>query len=84
MVEKRDTSRGPDAWIPVIQNCKDTTFTVPSLLEGHEYEFRVMAINENGTSDPLRSSKPIVAQLNFSKWNSLDCSSEIFTCSLCL
>ncbi|CAF1652343.1 unnamed protein product, partial [Adineta ricciae] len=51
--------------IPVIQNCKDTTFTVPSLLEGHEYEFRVMAINENGTSDPLRSSKPIVAQLNF-------------------
>ena len=66
VVEKRDTPRGPDAWIPVIQNCKDTTFTVPSLLEGHEYEFRVMAINENGTSDPLRSSKPIVAQLNFS------------------
>ncbi|CAF1688786.1 unnamed protein product, partial [Adineta ricciae] len=56
VVEKRDTSRGSDAWIPVIQNCKDTTFTVPSLLEGHEYEFRVMAINENGTSDPLRSS----------------------------
>lgn len=65
-VERRDTSKGPDAWIPVTQNCKDTTFTVPSLLDGHEYEFRVMAINENGTSEPLRSSSPVTAQLPFS------------------
>lgn len=66
VVERRDTSKGPDAWIPVTQNCKDTTFTVPSLLDGHEYEFRVMAINENGTSEPLRSSAPVTAQLPFS------------------
>jgi len=65
-VERRDTSKGPDAWIPITQNCKDTTFTVPSLLDGHEYEFRVMAVNENGTSEPLRSSAPITAQLPFS------------------
>jgi hypothetical protein len=50
----------------VTQACKETTFTVPSLLEGHEYEFRVMAINENGTSEPLRSSAPVTAKLPFS------------------
>jgi hypothetical protein len=67
VVERRDTSKGADAWIPVTQSCKETTFTVPSLLDGHEYEFRVMAINENGTSEPLRSSAPVIAQLPFSK-----------------
>jgi len=66
IVERRDTSKGPDAWIPVTQACKETTFTVPSLLDGHEYEFRVLAFNENGTSEPLRSSSPVVAKLPFS------------------
>ena len=67
VVERRDTSKGSDAWIPVTQACKETHFTVPSLLDGHEYEFRVMAINENGTSEPLRSSAPVTAKLSFSK-----------------
>lgn len=67
IVERRDTAKGPDAWIPVTQACKETTFTVPSLLDGHEYEFRVMAVNENGTSEPLRSSSPVTAKLPFSK-----------------
>jgi hypothetical protein len=67
IVERRDTSKGADAWIPVTQNCKETTFTVPSLLDGHEYDFRVMAINENGTSEPLRSSASVTAKLPFSK-----------------
>ncbi len=66
IVERRDTSKGADAWIPVTQACKETTFTVPSLLEGHEYEFRVMAVNENGISEPLRSSAPVTAKLPFS------------------
>ncbi|CAF0741448.1 unnamed protein product, partial [Didymodactylos carnosus] len=65
IVERRDTSRGADQWIPVTQACKDLSLTVPNLLENHEYEFRVMAINENGTSEPLRSSAPIVAKLPF-------------------
>ncbi|CAF4189098.1 unnamed protein product [Rotaria sp. Silwood2] len=65
IVERRDTSKGSDAWIPVTQACKETTFTVPSLLDGHEYEFRVMAINENGVSEPLRTSSPVVAKLPF-------------------
>lgn len=66
VVERRDLAKGPDAWVPVAQNCKDTTFTVPSLLDGHQYEFRVMATNENGISEPLRSSAPVTAQLPFS------------------
>ena len=66
IVERRDVSKGTDAWIPVTQTCKDTKFTVPSLIDGHEYEFRVMAINENGTSEPLCSSSPITAKLPFS------------------
>ncbi|CAF1005403.1 unnamed protein product [Adineta steineri] len=65
IVEKCDTSKGSDASTPVTQNCKDTTFTVPSLLDGHEYDFHVMAMNENGTSEPLRSSSSIIAQLPF-------------------
>lgn len=65
-VEKRDITKGSDVWIPVTQNCKDTAFTVPSLVDGHEYEFRVLAMNENGVSEPLRSSNPIIAQLPFS------------------
>lgn len=72
VVERRDTSKGPDAWIPVSQSCKDTTITVPSLMEGHEYDFRVMAINENGTSEPLRSSAPTLAQLPFSELFSMN------------
>jgi titin len=69
IVERRDTSKGPDAWVSVAQSCKETTFTVPSLLDGHEYEFRVLAVNESGASEPLRSSAPIVAKLPFSMSN---------------
>ncbi|CAF1271535.1 unnamed protein product [Adineta steineri] len=65
VVERRDTSKGADAWIAITQACKETTFTVPSLLDGHEYDFRVMVFNENGTSEPLRSSAPTAAKLPF-------------------
>ncbi len=76
VVERRDTGKGPDAWVPVTQNCKDTTFTVPSLLDGHQYEFRVMAMNENGISEPLRSSAPVTAQLPFSNLRILNFDSK--------
>ena len=32
---------------------------------GEEYEFRVCAVNENGVSEPLTSTKPIVAKFPF-------------------
>ncbi|CAF1001234.1 unnamed protein product [Adineta steineri] len=55
VVERRDTSKGADALIPVTQACKETTFTVPSLLDGHE----------NGTGEPLHSTAPTTAKLPF-------------------
>ena len=34
---------------------------------GHEYEFRVSAVNENGQGPPLNGDRPIVAGLPFGK-----------------
>ncbi|CAF0734578.1 unnamed protein product [Adineta steineri] len=65
VVERGDTSKGADALIPATQAGKETTFTVPSLLAEHEYDFRVMAINENGTSEPLRSTASTTTKLPF-------------------
>lgn len=39
-----------------------TSIVVPKLQEGHTYEFRVLAENVFGTSDPLLTDKPIVAK----------------------
>lgn len=39
-----------------------TQFRVQDLVEGCEYEFRVMAENELGTGDPSVPSKPILAK----------------------
>ncbi|TWW80211.1 Titin [Takifugu flavidus] len=39
-----------------------TQFRVQDLVEGCEYEFRVMAENELGTGDPSEPSKPILAK----------------------
>jgi len=40
----------------------NTEYWVPDLLQGCEYEFRVMAENEIGTGDPSLPSKPILAK----------------------
>ena len=42
-----------------------TTCPVEDLEPGEEYEFRVCAVNENGVSEPLMSTKPIVAKFPF-------------------
>lgn len=39
-----------------------TQFRVQDLVEGCEYEFRVMAENELGMGDPSEPSKPILAK----------------------
>lgn len=42
-----------------------TTATVPDLVEGEEYEFRVIAVNKGGLGDPSDASIPVVAKARF-------------------
>lgn len=39
-----------------------TTATVPNLTEGEEYEFRVIAVNKGGPSDPSDPSVAVIAK----------------------
>ncbi|KAL0267677.1 UNVERIFIED_CONTAM: hypothetical protein PYX00_009872 [Menopon gallinae] len=63
VIEKRDLTHG-GGWVPAVQyiNAKNTHATVPRLMEGTKYEFRVMAENLQGRSDPLVTPKPVVAK----------------------
>ena len=45
----------------------DTEATARNLEEGQEYEFRVMAVNENGESEPLVTESGVVAKHPFGK-----------------
>jgi titin len=52
ILERRDTKR--TTWAPVDKLNPDiTSFTVQNLVVGNDYYFRVMAVNEEGTSPPL-------------------------------
>lgn len=60
-VEKLDKSTG--RWVPVGRALpEDTEFDVKGLQEGHEYQFRVKAINDEGESEPLETDGTIVAK----------------------
>lgn len=60
-VEKLDRSTG--RWVPVGRALpEDTEFDVKGLQEGHEYQFRVKAINDEGESEPLETDGTIVAK----------------------
>jgi predicted phage tail protein len=48
-------------WVPVGRT-NDTELDVKGLQEGHDYEFRVKAINEEGESEPLTTDRPITAK----------------------
>lgn len=43
----------------------DTQATAKNLDEGEEYDFRVIAVNENGESEPLVTSGPVKAKYPF-------------------
>ncbi|WKY05591.1 hypothetical protein Q1695_006081 [Nippostrongylus brasiliensis] len=60
VVEKRDTKT--NTWVPVSTFITGTKCTVPKLIEGHEYELRVMAENAFGRSEPLNTSEPVLAK----------------------
>ncbi|KAL3087314.1 hypothetical protein niasHS_008633 [Heterodera schachtii] len=58
VVECRDV--GSQVWLPV-NNVVGTNSTVPNLQEGHEYQFRVCAVNAFGCSDPLNTDSAVLA-----------------------
>ncbi|XP_076471204.1 twitchin-like [Babylonia areolata] len=60
VVEKQDLKSG--RWEPVSKFVRNPTYEVMGLTEGHEYNFRVMAENEFGASEPLDSAYSIAAQ----------------------
>lgn len=41
---------------------KDTKADLESLIPGHEYKFRVMAVNSEGESIPLETTDSIIAK----------------------
>ncbi|KAF4532834.1 hypothetical protein B566_EDAN018931 [Ephemera danica] len=66
VIEKRDLTHG-GGWVPAVAyvSPKYNHATVPRLLEGTKYEFRVMAENMQGRSDPLTTDKPVIAKNQF-------------------
>lgn len=64
-VEKLDKSTG--RWIPVGRTA-DTEMDIKGLQEGHEYEFRVKALNEEGESEPLVTDGSTLAKNPYGKF----------------
>lgn len=67
MLEKKP--RGSNKWqkCPGTIGPNDTQATAKNLDDGEEYDFRVMAVNENGESEPLLTSGPIKAKFPFGR-----------------
>jgi len=61
--------KGATKWqkVPGKIGPNDTTATAKNLEPGEEYEFRVVAVNDNGESDPLVTTQPIKAKYPFGK-----------------
>lgn len=63
-VEKLDKATG--RWVPVGKTGpNDNEFDVRGLQEGHDFQFRVKALNDEGESEPLESSGFIKAKNPF-------------------
>ena len=64
-MEKKD--KKSDKWERVQDFVQGTQCTIGKLKEGHEYDFRVSAENQNGISEPLETSQAITAKNPFGK-----------------
>lgn len=64
VVEKLDKDTG--RWVPVGRTA-DPEMEVKGLIEGHAYNFRVKAVNEEGESEPLETESATVAKNPFGK-----------------
>lgn len=65
LVEKFDPDTG--VWLPVGKS-DVPEMTVDGLIPGHEYKFRVKAVNKEGESEPLETLGSIIAKDPFSKF----------------
>ena len=63
LIEKKELSK--DTWTPHADHCRDTFITLQGLNENTEYEFRVLAVNQNGASEPLSTTQSFVIKLPF-------------------
>lgn len=68
LVEKFDPDTG--IWLPVGKSDLPE-FNVDGLVPGHEYKFRVKAVNKEGESEPLETLGSIIAKDPFSKSNTI-------------
>ena len=67
VIEYRDARR--TTWMRAGSAPPDsTTFTCPNLMEGNEYVFRVIAVNDEGDSAPLESKESVKPQKPTSKY----------------
>lgn len=64
LVEKLDTETG--RWMPAAKT-KDPKAELENLVPGHEYKFRVSAVNNEGQSEPLEAEHSIIAKNPFGK-----------------
>ena len=61
IIEKR--KKGTHKWAKAKElKTPDTSATVPDLEEGEEYEFRVIAVNKAGPSEPSDASRSVIAK----------------------
>ena len=67
IIEKKDVSR--KSWSEAGKVDADTLeFTVPKLLEGQQYLFRVSAENQYGISEPVTLGEPVTAKNPYSEY----------------
>uniref|UniRef100_A0A1B0CYV7 Uncharacterized protein n=1 Tax=Phlebotomus papatasi TaxID=29031 RepID=A0A1B0CYV7_PHLPP len=64
VVEKMDAETM--RWVPVGE-CQQPHIKADNLIEGHDYTFRVRAVNKQGESAPLATSQPITAKDPFGR-----------------